>query len=849
MAAEDGGIAMISLPQLVDLALNSPEVGIVNFTMLHAVLQVIVHQLNLGKCNIEFSGSDGERLQNFIKSAKPGPIIKLTEYTVDADGKERKQKIKKKKSKRTVDRKDDNQKEMQINIIKTKGESGKEEAHSTESSDSLQTIILVEPASKEKSETPQLGVALTKDQLKQMTTDIKTLQDEVKGLKDLPSSLGLIEACRNSRNSTSSNSPILDMFQILTLVKRLDATELVVTKMASMIEDLAQGQTALADSEGKTEEEIKEQASNLEAIKSFKSQTAQLARSAHTQSRKSLDDTSGGGKQIQDIINHVNELEAKVNELAEKSTELEEKTTKLASKKRASFDESKDNQARSPKPSLVTQQESSTGDLEFDAIDLKTYPPNEAIAILQREILSMKEIDLPSQAGMEALKEVEQLKQALLSNDASSSFSPDVKVGQIEIKLNELKDQLGTMDTVDHQQFADINTKLDRLEQEIAALWERINLGLSAGGSASTAGNSQVQDFHNKMLQLQEEIHMINKATVVLVSERDERQTTFDMMNEQIELLKTVKADREDLEDALADKADACQINRKVSHEQFDAAYEEVTKSLEATMEKLATQETLWVQSLADTQRDLGNKLDKMELGSLKEFIDHKLKAIQDRFKKMSSLKQEHEAAGTKTKILRNVNCISCDADVVMKKTTDITMYSKPYAMPAAKSPGPYLAYEMDLLRKQQKGITMGKNLNVLEAAMGQKHLEGDDHICNRYCGGSHTVTTSKQRVIRLGHFLKQWGPEIAPVQDVPIKGTDGRLYKGRDDTALRAAALERPPSPKVEAPIMNVMHINTSKGGASQEILKSIPQIPSQVPPKKSVRSVSSAEMKKQSD
>lgn len=33
---------------------------------------------------------------------------------------------------------------------------------------------------------------------------------------------------------------------------------------------------------------------------------------------------------------------------------------------------------------------------------------------------------------------------------------------------------------------------------------------------------------------------------------------------EQVELLKTIKADREDLEDALADKADTQAINRKV---------------------------------------------------------------------------------------------------------------------------------------------------------------------------------------------------------------------------------------------------------------------------------------------
>lgn len=38
-----------------------------------------------------------------------------------------------------------------------------------------------------------------------------------------------------------------------------------------------------------------------------------------------------------------------------------------------------------------------------------------------------------------------------------------------------------------------------------------------------------------------------------------------------------------------------------------------------------------------------------------------------------------------------------------MRRQTDITMFPKPYAMPANKSPAPYLAYELDLLRKQQK--------------------------------------------------------------------------------------------------------------------------------------------------
>lgn len=61
-------------------------------------------------------------------------------------------------------------------------------------------------------------------------------------------------------------------------------------------------------------------------------------------------------------------------------------------------------------------------------------------------------------------------------------------------------------------------------------------------------------------------------------------------MQEEIELLKTVKADREDLEDALADKADACAVNRKVSHDQFDQACDDLSKGIEEALAKLTQQ-------------------------------------------------------------------------------------------------------------------------------------------------------------------------------------------------------------------------------------------------------------------
>ncbi|KOB72389.1 putative glutamine rich 2-like protein [Operophtera brumata] len=59
---------------------------------------------------------------------------------------------------------------------------------------------------------------------------------------------------------------------------------------------------------------------------------------------------------------------------------------------------------------------------------------------------------------------------------------------------------------------------------------------------------------------------------------------------------------------------------------------------------------------------------------------------------------------------------------------------------------------------------------------------ETNKHLCNRYCGGSHTTTTAAQRVARLGHFMKQWGPDVmyrvSPAVEVAVgPGNVGLRY------------------------------------------------------------------------
>lgn len=61
-----------------------------------------------------------------------------------------------------------------------------------------------------------------------------------------------------------------------------------------------------------------------------------------------------------------------------------------------------------------------------------------------------------------------------------------------------------------------------------------------------------------------------------------------------------------------------------------------------------------------------------------------------------------------------------------MRKEIDPSMYPKPAALPPSRNMGPYLAYELDQLRKQQKCLPSAKNMNMFEnALLAEKSAKG----------------------------------------------------------------------------------------------------------------------------
>lgn len=69
--------------------------------------------------------------------------------------------------------------------------------------------------------------------------------------------------------------------------------------------------------------------------------------------------------------------------------------------------------------------------------------------------------------------------------------------------------------------------------------------------------------------------------------------------------------------------------------------------------------------------------------------------------------------------VIRDVQCISCDKDVVMRM--DPPHKFKVETLPCTTSMKPYLTYELDQVRKQHRRLPHSRNMIQFEAAMQEE--------------------------------------------------------------------------------------------------------------------------------
>jgi len=115
------------------------------------------------------------------------------------------------------------------------------------------------------------------------------------------------------------------------------------------------------------------------------------------------------------------------------------------------------------------------------------------------------------------------------------------------------------------------------------------------------------------------------------------------------------------LQDIMNDKADKGDVNTKVSYEEFGRAVDDLSTNLKDLVNESFNNSEHWKQVTDHLAEDLTEKMDKSELAPLKTYFKSNLKALDDKVRQLQMSMDEPDPAGTRKKLLKDYNCISCD--------------------------------------------------------------------------------------------------------------------------------------------------------------------------------------------
>ncbi|XP_062467350.1 glutamine-rich protein 2-like isoform X2 [Pezoporus occidentalis] len=247
--------------------------------------------------------------------------------------------------------------------------------------------------------------------------------------------------------------------------------------------------------------------------------------------------------------------------------------------------------------------------------------------------------------------------------------------------LDQLLEELSVMESTGQEEAAcptcssNVSTRLGKLLQRYEKLQGLVDSLMSSKKRGKVVrelpGKSQDQETLKRVqaaiLQMQGEYEKLNSVTGRLLDDSRQQQKDIEGLFQSMERLEKEKADKEDLELGMDEKAEKGALESKVSRTQFEASLELLNKRNQEVLSRVTGQEHGLHEVQQQLREEMATKLDRLELGPFQQRLEEQWKSSLEQLKKMAPLTEADDAAGIRKQLLADFQCLSCDRQLSMR--------------------------------------------------------------------------------------------------------------------------------------------------------------------------------------
>ncbi|CAH2041221.1 unnamed protein product, partial [Iphiclides podalirius] len=342
---------------------------------------------------------------------------------------------------------------------------------------------------------------------------------------------------------------------------------------------------------------------------------------------------------------------------------------------------------------------------------------------------------------------------------------------QLDGRMNEMQSLVSDYAVQLNGLDVGLTTQMQGFREQMTQIRTDLKCGLeqlaSVNDNAEATALKELQDRYGELILQLEMVNNTHQATSsVLGKLTDELRSLVDS----VEMLRDQKMDRDEVLDALRDKADISRLAGLLTEEKFAEARAELDKMFEDCHQKFRKQDKAWMCAMEDLKNMTETKVGQLELASERDRLQEQLRQLHGHLQRVETQLGDPKAALLMRHLSRGAVCGSCGAPAMMEPGVEPLPPPLPASLPARPLHPPTPT------RPAPLPPTVEPAPQPCKTTIAQETADDDALALRRWCGGAHTLQPAgRQRAPRT----------VAPAprtRRYDGVGTDGKLYLLEED-------------------------------------------------------------------